>query len=415
MTQIQVHLADLPGGAGRRDMRVGTIYANTRRGRLTSVFSYDPAYVVESGAYAIDPAIPLGAGSWPSRGSLPQAVLDAAPDRWGRMLVAKREAALARESGRAPRSLNDADFLLGVADLTRQGALRFALTPGGEFHHPVPEVPKLVELPALLQAADEAARDGDETGEAVRTLLDAGSASLGGARPKAAVRDGERLTIAKFPHAGDRWDVMAWEAVALGLARAAGIAVAATRLVQVAGRAVLLSERFDRRGASRVGYISALTATGLNGAAQADYLDVVNALAQVSADPSRDLADLWRRIALSVAIHNTDDHLRNLGLLRVRGGWRLSPAFDLNPNPVGATARVTPLGGATGADDTAATLLAYAEAFGLTAGQARQEAARVACAVSRWSSLAEGAGVSKPEQERFRGVFESGTAALASL
>ncbi|MDR1118211.1 MAG: HipA domain-containing protein [Bifidobacteriaceae bacterium] len=245
----------------------------------------------------------------------------------------------------------------------------------------------------------------------MKALLGAGSASLGGARPKAAVRDGERLLIAKFPHAADRWDVMAWEAVALDLARAAGIETPTTRLVAVGGASVLLSERFDRRGGRRIGYISALTLAQVEDGG-ADYLQVAAALAAASADPSRDLADLWRRIALGVAIHNTDDHLRNLGLLREAKGWRLAPAFDLNPDPALKASRVTPLGGAAGAEDTAAALLRHAPAFGLGLAEARREAQTTAAAVGRWARAAQARGLPKAARDRFRPAFEAGMAAL---
>ncbi|MDR1213406.1 MAG: HipA domain-containing protein [Propionibacteriaceae bacterium] len=419
MTRIQIYLseqgADGQAASGQSDIKVATLYTSLRRGRLTSVLSYETAYLASAGAYAIDPAIPLASGPWPSPGTLPRALLDAAPDRWGRMLIAKREASAAREDGRVPRQLDDAAFLLGTSDLTRQGALRFALTDGGTFQHPEPTVPKLVELPGLFQAVDQATRDGAEAEAAVKRLLSAGSASLGGARPKAAVRDGGRLLIAKFPHAGDGWDVMAWEAVALDLAGAAGITVATTRLVDVGGRSVLLSERFDRRGARRVGYISALTLTGLDDPDRADYLDVAQALARVSADPSRDLAELWRRIAFSVAIHNTDDHLRNLGLLRSQGGWRLAPAFDLNPDPLAGSARVTGIGGASGPRDSATALLERADSFGLSAAEARASARQVADAVAQWEAVAGRKGLGRAERDRFKVVFETGIDALRDL
>ncbi|MDR0591922.1 MAG: HipA domain-containing protein [Bifidobacteriaceae bacterium] len=144
----------------------------------------------------------------------------------------------------------------------------------------------------------------------------------GAPRPKAAVRDGGRLALAKFPHRADRWDVMAWEATALDLARAAGLSVPGTRLTRVGARSVLLSQRFDRDGGARLGHISALALVPADDAAQADYLDVAQALARLSAHPSGDLAELWRRVAFNIAVHNTDDHLRNLGLLRAAGGCR---------------------------------------------------------------------------------------------
>ncbi|MDR1151676.1 MAG: type II toxin-antitoxin system HipA family toxin [Bifidobacteriaceae bacterium] len=411
MTHIHVYLAD----RAERDIKVATIHTTTRRGRLSSVFTYDSAYLASADAYPLDPALPLRPGAWPSRGALPRAIADAAPDRWGRMLIAKREAALAREEGRVPRLVDDAGFLLGVADETRQGALRFALSDGGPFQHPAPEVPKLIDLPGLFHAATLAAREGSEANDAVKALLNAGSASLGGARPKAAVRDASQMLIAKFSHASDQWNVMAWEAVALDLARGVGITVPDTRLIDIGGSTVLLSRRFDRDDARRVPYVSALTLIEADDGAHADYLDIAQALARVSADPSRDLADLWRRIALSVAIHNTDDHPRNLGFLRSKRGWSPGPAFDLNPDPSPATTRVTSLAGAVGGPDTAAALVRHAAAFGLSGAAARAEASSVADVVATWRVHAERRGLDKAAQTLFGPNFATGIDALRRL
>jgi serine/threonine-protein kinase HipA len=208
---------------------------------------------------------------------------------------------------------------------------------------------------------------------------------------------------------------MAWEAVVLELGRAAGIPTPANRLVDAGGRRVLLVERFDRRGAERLGYISALTLVGIDDAVQADYLDVAQALAHVSADPSRDLADLWRRVAFSVAVHNTDDHLRNLGLLRAKDGWRLAPTFDVNPDPAVGSVRATAVGGARGAEDSAEALARHAAVFGLSPAEARTEARRISKAVSRWDKAAVGRGLSRSARDRFAPTFEAGAAALATV
>jgi serine/threonine-protein kinase HipA len=214
---------------------LGDAYFNFRRGRLTATFSYDHDYLELDDAYAIDPALRLSAGPWPLPHGLPGAFSDAAPDRWGRNLIAKRLRAQACVEGRPVPALDDRDYLLGVSDETRQGALRFKTDVEGEFQHPAPDVPKLIALPALLHAADAVARDEPDNLEAIKTLLDAGTGSLGGARPKASVRDGDRLLIAKFPHHADEWNVMAWEKTALDLAEAAGITVPSRQLVGIEG------------------------------------------------------------------------------------------------------------------------------------------------------------------------------------
>jgi serine/threonine-protein kinase HipA len=172
---------------------VGQAYFNFRRGRLTATFSYDRDYLGLRGAYAIDPVLRLTAGPWPLPQGLPGAFNDAATDRWGRNLIAKRLRAQASVEGRPTPNLDDRDYLLGVSDETRQGALRFKTDVDGEFQHPTPDVPKLIALPTLMHAADAVSRDEPDNMEAIKTLLDAGTGSLGGARPKASVRDGDRL------------------------------------------------------------------------------------------------------------------------------------------------------------------------------------------------------------------------------
>lgn len=178
-----------------RTWTVGNAYFNFRRGRLTATFSYDRDYLAARGAYAIDPELRLSSGSWALPHGLPGAFSDAAPDRWGRNLIAKRLRAQAGIDGRAAPTLDDRDYLLGVSDETRQGALRFKTDIDGDFQHPAPDVPKLIALPTLLHAANAVAGDEPDNMEAVKTLLDAGTGSLGGARPKASVRDGDRLLI----------------------------------------------------------------------------------------------------------------------------------------------------------------------------------------------------------------------------
>jgi serine/threonine-protein kinase HipA len=206
---------------------VGRAQFQHRRGRLTSTtFQYDQSFLADPSGYEIDPTLRLVSGTQYVEG-LPGAFGDAAPDRWGRNLIDKRERGLARTGARATRTLDDADYLLGVSDATRQGALRFRVDAASPFLDPRDSVPRLVQLPKLLHDADVVG-DGSESDSlpAVKALLDAGTGSLGGARPKASVLgdEGQQL-IAKFPHHSDSWDVMLWEAVALDLASSAGIDV----------------------------------------------------------------------------------------------------------------------------------------------------------------------------------------------
>jgi serine/threonine-protein kinase HipA len=381
---------------------VGDAYFTFRRNRLTASFSYDRDYLALRGAYAIDPALSLTAGPWALPHGLPGAFSDAAPDRWGRNLIAKHVRAQARAERRPAPSLDDRDFLLGVSDETRQGALRFKTEIDGEFQHPTPDVPKLIALPALLLAADAVSRDGPDDMEAIKTLLDAGTGSLGGARPKASVRDGDRLLIAKFPHHHDEWSVIAWEKTALDLAEAGGVTVPNRQMVSVDGHPVLLLDRFDRDGAHRIGYISAMTLLEANDGQRRDYTEIAEAIPEYSSSTTADLRQLFRRIAFSVAINNTDDHLRNHGFLRDKAGWKLAPAFDLNPDPDLVAQRVTSVGGATNAADSMQALLIYARNFGLADDQARVILREIALVAGDWETVARRNGISEAEISHFR-------------
>jgi serine/threonine-protein kinase HipA len=250
----------------------------------------------------------------------------------------------------------------------------------------------------------------------VKRLLAAGTGSLGGARPKAAVLDDDgHQMIAKFPHHADAWDVMAWEATALDLAAAAGVQVASHRLVRIEGRHVLLLRRFDRADdGARIGYISAMTALELHDGQHADYADVADSLTETSARAREDAHQLFRRVAVNVGLNNTDDHLRNHGFLRRRGGWTLSPAFDLNPNPE-AELRQTTIGGADLPTDEADGLAELARACRLSPSQARSICADVAEAIDDWRGLAVRNGVDEPGLARFEASFTSGLRALREV
>lgn len=395
--------------------------ANRRRAGISSTFTYDPTWLARPDAYAIDPRLSLFGRSSTVAG-LPGCFQDCSPDRWGRNLVEKRLRALALREGEGQRTLTDVDFLLGVADLTRQGALRLRhastsdpTTPNGPFLDPDTAVPKLLELPRLLAAADAVERDPDDQ-TAVKDLLDAGSGSLGGARPKASVREGDRLMIAKFPHRDDTWDVMAWEATALDLAENAGISVPGRRMTRIAGRAVLLLDRFDRTSEGhRLPYISAMTLLGRSDGDVSDYTDMCDAISDEGAATATDLEALWRRVAFSVAIHNTDDHLRNHGFTRAPGGWTLAPAFDVNPNPDIASNRVTGIDGARAMNDEALGLESLAAECRLDATRCAQIVAEILDATAGWENVARGHGVQQSEIARFENAFTTGARALGSL
>lgn len=395
-------------------VRVGRAQFHPSRGRFASTtFQYTPESLADDRIYSVDPALPVLSGTQHVTG-LPGVFSDSAPDRWGRNLISKRMRALAVERGQPARGLDDVDYLAGVSDITRQGALRFRSREREPFLDPGQSVPRLVSLPELMRASEAAVRDGGEDAlAAIKTLLDAGTGSLGGARPKAAVRgDDEKLLIAKFPHPDDAWDVIAWEATALDLARASGVAVPDYQLIRLEGRHVLLMARFDRAvGGERIGYMSAMTLLERRDGDEGDYVEIAEQLEEVGARVGQDLAELFRRAAFSVGLHNTDDHLRNHGLLRDRAGWVLSPAFDINPEP-DVTARQTSIAGATTPEEEAEGLAQLARACRLRPREAREERERIADAIEGWRDAATGNGVSGGQIDLFAGAIGRGIVTL---
>lgn len=199
---------------------------------------------------------------------------------------------------------------------------------------------------------------------------------------------------------------MAWEKTVLDLAALSGVVVPRRRLVKVNGRHVLLLERFDRSGALRIGYMSALSMMQRKDREPCDYVDIAETFTEFAVDTTADLEQLWRRIAFSVAVHNTDDHLRNHGLLRSGRGWKLSLAFDINPNPDVHEQRVTSICGASGAGDELDGLMLCAAAFGVSSERARQVLLDVITATREWRRVAASNGIAENEIERFDEIFD---------
>ena len=399
-----------------RTVRVGTAYTTARRSALSTTFSYDEGYLAHSNAYSIDPDFPVSDGTSArglTRSGLPGSFSDAAPDRWGRNLISKRVRSDAAAEGRTPPIVTEVDYLLGVSDEIRQGALRFTSDPGGPFLRAETDVPKLVSLPQLMRAAEKVAGADTDDLAAIKVLLDAGTGSLGGARPKASVRDGDKLLLAKFAHPDDEWSVIAWEKTALDLAGAAGIEVARSELVRIDDKPVLLLDRFDREGADRVGYISAMTLLRDSDGTSHDYVEIAEALAEDGDSVASDLEQLWRRMAFSIAINNTDDHLRNHGFLRRPGGWALSPAFDINPNPQLSSTRVTTIGGSGDRASEITGLFSYASTFGLSQARAVAIVTEVADAARGYKTAAARNHVPSEELSRFATTIDSATEALS--
>ena len=391
---------------------VGRLWIRSGRGRESATFEYEDTWLERHEKFALEPALALGPGPFHTGEgrALFAALGDSAPDRWGRNLMARAERRQAKAEGRAPRALREIDYLLAVSDTTRQGALRFSVDRDGPFlnNSDNAHVPPLVELPALL-AASQHVIDDAETDEDIRLLLAPGS-SLGGARPKASVRtvDGH-LQIAKFPANSDEMDLVLWEGLALSLAREAGIRVPAARIEGVADRNVLLLERFDRRGEWRIPFLSAMSMLGAVDRQTHSYLEIADALRQHGSNTRSDIPELWRRIVFNVLISNTDDHLRNHGFLYEGvDGWRLSPAYDLNPVPADVKPRF--LSTSIGLDDdlsaSMAIALEVAQEFALSPADARTIARDVGNVVARWREQAARFGIAGPEIERMSSAFE---------
>lgn len=390
---------------------VGRLWMRTRKDRESATFEYDRNWLVHPNRFSLEPALKLGPGPFHTHSDQPLfgAIGDSAPDRWGRVLMRRAERRRADREGQTPRTLREIDYLLMVDDEARMGALRFAKSEGGPFlaeYGPV-KIPPLIELPRLLSAAERALTDTD-TDEDLRLLLAPGS-SLGGARPKASVRDRDgHLAIAKFPSKADDINTVLWEAVALTLAAKARISVPAWRLESALDKPVLLLRRFDRDRGIRLPFLSAMSMLGAKDNEAHSYLEFVDVLRQHGAAPKEDMHALWRRIVFSILLSNTDDHLRNHGFLWAGpAGWRLSPAYDLNPVPTDIKPRI--LTTAIDLEDSTASLklaLVVASYFELSPKEAHAIAAQVGKAVGAWRKVAGKLGLTASEIDRMASAFE---------
>lgn len=326
---------------------VGFLFSSLIRGKQVFSFEYDPAWVSSGFSQSFDPALKLFQGRQyaPEGQSNFGVFLDSAPDRWGRLLMKRREALMAREEKRKERTLLESDYLLGVYDAHRMGALRFRMASGGPFLDDNKEFasPPWTSLGELERASLELEKKNAEKNPQYRKwlrLLVAPGGSLGGARPKASVlaNKGE-LWIAKFPSAKDDFDIGAWEEVVHRLATRCGITTseAMTRTFH-SKHHTFLTKRFDRtRSGKRIHFASAMTllqrSDGDDALSGVSYLELAGLINQQGAEPNSDLEQLWRRIVFFLCVSNSDDHLRNHGFLLGSKGWRLAPAYDMNPEP----------------------------------------------------------------------------------
>lgn len=375
---------------------VGRCRDVAKRNSQSSVFEYAEEWLDNPDAFALDPAnLPLDGGqiyTTSDKSALPGALRDTAPDRWGQQLIRRAF----RKSGEN-RTLSDIDYLLAITDQTRIGALRFKREGEDSFDHDIGHyrVPPLIQLPALIYAAD-AVQTNTETAEDLKLLLNEGS-PLGGARPKSAVVDNDgTLAIAKFPKPDDARSITQGEVLAMMLAAKAGINAARARLQDVAGRPVALITRFDRQGGKRLPFLSAMSLLGLNDGDEATYTDIAECIRMHSSEPTKDLHELWRRIVFSVLIGNLDDHLRNHGFLYDgEDKWRLSPAYDLNPVPSEESVReLTTWISEEGPDADLDIARRAAPFFALKGDQAEATIDEVSAALRGWQNPARQLGMS---------------------
>ncbi len=389
----------------------GRLWARTRKDREGATFEYDRTWLAFRDRFSLQPALSLDPGPFHTAHDRPLfgAIGDSAPDRWGRVLIRRAERRRAESEKETPRTVREIDYLLAVDDESRQGALRFSEKEGGPFLalHGRTKIPPLLKLPSLLSASEHVLNDTDSA-EDLRLLLAPGS-SLGGARPKASIRDRDgQLAIAKFPNKGDEVNAVLWEALALTLAEKAGIEIPKWRVETVADRPVLILGRFDREGDTRVPFLSAMSMLDAKDNESRSYMEFVDILRQHGSKPKADMHQLWRRVVFNILISNTDDHLRNHGFLYDGpSGWTLSPAYDMNPVPSDLKPRV--LSTNIDLDDgTASMELAHdvASYFELKPKEARTIAAEVAHATAKWRKQAAKLSITTAEIDRMASAFE---------
>ena len=321
---------------------IGTLSAHQGKGRKTFSFKYHEKWLELEKPIFFDPDITWNKGyQFPIGKSIFGIFNDAMPDTWGRTLMKRREALIAREEKRPAKNLQDIDFLLGVNDESRMGALRFKLQEDEPFlnddrSRPTPPWSTVRELQHGISLI-ESDKDNKEVRKWLNILLAPGS-SLGGARPKANIIDEKgHLWIAKFPSKEDTINKAAWEFLAYKLATKAGIEMAECKIEKIAGKHfTFFTKRFDRLKNKRIHFASAMTMTGNNEESIRDnypsYLDIAEFIQFNESNNKKELHQLWRRMVFNIAISNTDDHLRNHGFILQKNGWQLSPAYDINPS-----------------------------------------------------------------------------------
>lgn len=397
--------------------KVGVLTASIARGREIFSFEYEKSWLKGGHSFQLDPQLQLYEGNFHVTEGIENfgAFLDSSPDRWGRTLMQRREALLAKEEKRPVKTLMPSDYLLGVYDQTRMGALRFKIDgPFLDDHKNIP-TPPWTSIRELEQASLFLESDGSEEAPGFSTqlkLLFAPGSPLGGARPKANVLDPSgHLWIAKFPSRDDLKDVGGWEAVVYELAKKCGITVTEARAQKFANKYhTFLAKRFDRlSNGKRVHFSSAMTLLqykdGDNHQAGVSYLELADFISSNGAPSkvNRDLEELWKRIVFSIAVSNSDDHLRNHGFLLSEEGWELSPAYDINPNEMADGLSLNISWDSNAQDFDLAKSIA--QDFRVLPAKADEIVDKVKAEVCTWGKVAEGYGISRSERQRMEKAF----------
>ena len=396
---------------------IGTLYSSSGKGKEVFSFEYSPLWLEEHSGVFLDPDLyPFrGRQFLPSGKEIFGLFSDSSPDRWGRVLMKRRESENAKRENRSIRRLTALDFLLGVDDASRMGGLRFRERSDGPFlsdsRTPVPVWTSLRELESASLALESDEGTEREIEEYLELLFAPGS-SLGGARPKASVvAPDSSLWMAKFPSRSDERDIGAWEMVCHTLASLCGLDVVDAKCEKFSRNgSTFLTKRFDRNGGKRIHFMSALTALGrTDGSSASDgssYLDIAEVIRMYSTRPGKDLEELWKRIVFSICVTNTDDHLRNHGFLISGDSFALSPLYDVNPSEYGGALSLNIDEDSNALDlDTAIDAARY---YGLEKDEAASLSKSIAETVSsHWRRLASLYGISRTETAEMERCFIS--------
>ncbi|HNP67718.1 MAG TPA: type II toxin-antitoxin system HipA family toxin [Aequorivita sp.] len=392
---------------------VGILSAHFAKGKKAFSFEYDKDWLKTNAQRLLDPDIEFYSGpQYPANKENFGIFLDSMPDTWGKTLMKRRAAQDARAKNEKAPTLYEIDYLLGVFDESRMGALRFKTELQGPFldNDAQSPTPPWSSLGELQEAAKQL--ESDDQSEAVRkwiAVLIAPGSSLGGARPKANIFDLKKnLWIAKFPSKTDTIDKAAWEFLAYRLATAAGIHMADSKIEKISGQYhTFLTKRFDRETEKRIHFASAMTMTGntedIIKESAPSYLEIVEFIENYGVDVEANLHQLWRRIVFNIAISNTDDHLRNHGFILTEKGWVLSPAYDLNPSieKDGLSLNID-------MDDNALSFdlaKSVGEYFRLNNTEMETILNEVLSVVKNWKTVAQEIGIKNAEIELMAGAF----------